>query len=87
MTTSPTIDLTLDEIRVVTGWAARSAGHASGAAYLHPLAQATQVRHVLGSAAPIDHKQRRDQIVDRERRFTRKRAQRRRAPQPTRAAG
>ncbi|WP_435736005.1 putative immunity protein [Cellulosimicrobium sp. PMB13] len=31
--------------------AASAAGHASGAAYLHPLAQATQVRHILGSAA------------------------------------
>ncbi|MEV4200720.1 putative immunity protein [Micromonospora globbae] len=31
--------------------AARAAGHAAAAAYLHPLAQATQVRHILGSAA------------------------------------
>lgn len=31
--------------------AARAAGHAAGAAFLHPLATATQVRHVLGSAA------------------------------------
>jgi len=31
--------------------AARAAGHAAGAAFLHPLAKATQVWHVLGSAA------------------------------------
>lgn len=31
--------------------AARAAGHAAGAAFLHPLANATQVRHILGSAA------------------------------------
>ena len=31
--------------------AARAAADAAGAAYLHPLAKATQVRHVLGSAA------------------------------------
>ncbi|WP_314174010.1 putative immunity protein [Streptomyces winkii] len=31
--------------------AARAAGHACGAAFLHPLAKATQVRHILGSAA------------------------------------
>lgn len=31
--------------------AARAAGHAVGAAFLHPLAKATQVRHILGSAA------------------------------------
>lgn len=31
--------------------AARAAGHAGGAAYLHPLAKATQVLHILGSAA------------------------------------
>ncbi|HYN98176.1 MAG TPA: exonuclease SbcC [Actinomycetota bacterium] len=31
--------------------AARAAGHAGAAAYLHPLAKATQVRHILGSAA------------------------------------
>ncbi|MCB7137442.1 putative immunity protein [Cellulosimicrobium marinum] len=30
---------------------ARAAGHAAGAAFLHPLAQATQVKHVVGSAA------------------------------------
>lgn len=31
--------------------AARAAGHAAAAAFLHPLAQATQVTHILGSAA------------------------------------
>ncbi|MGY1776845.1 putative immunity protein [Geodermatophilus sp. SYSU D00804] len=31
--------------------AARAAGSAAAAAYLHPLARATQVRHVLGAAA------------------------------------
>lgn len=31
--------------------AADAAGDAAGAAYLHPLAQATQVRHILGAAA------------------------------------
>ena len=31
--------------------AARAAGHAGAAAYLHPLAEATQVKHILGSAA------------------------------------
>ena len=31
--------------------AARAAGHAAGAAFLHPLATATQVGHILGSAA------------------------------------
>lgn len=31
--------------------AALAAGHAAAAAYLHPLAQATQVKHILGSAA------------------------------------
>lgn len=31
--------------------AARAASHAAGAAFLHPLAQATQVKHILGSAA------------------------------------
>ncbi|WP_232828673.1 putative immunity protein [Kribbella monticola] len=30
---------------------ARAAGHACGAAFLHPLANATQVKHILGSAA------------------------------------
>src|SRR5262249_5500456 len=29
----------------------RAAGHAVGAAFLHPLAKATQVKHILGSAA------------------------------------
>jgi hypothetical protein len=31
--------------------AARAASAAAGAAYLHPLAKATQVRHILGAAA------------------------------------
>jgi hypothetical protein len=31
--------------------AARAAGHAVGAAFLHPLPHATQVKHILGSAA------------------------------------
>ena len=31
--------------------AARAAGDAAGAAFLHPLAKATQVRHILGAAA------------------------------------
>lgn len=31
--------------------AARAAGHAVGAAFLHPLAKATQLKHILGSAA------------------------------------
>lgn len=31
--------------------AARAAGHACGAAFLHPLARADQVKHILGSAA------------------------------------
>jgi hypothetical protein len=31
--------------------AARAAGHAVGAAFLHPLPKATQVKHILGSAA------------------------------------
>jgi hypothetical protein len=33
------------------GDAARAAGHAAGAAFLHPLAHATQVKHILGPAA------------------------------------
>lgn len=33
------------------GHAARAAGDAAAAAYLHPLAKATQVRHILGAAA------------------------------------
>ncbi|MGY1813126.1 putative immunity protein [Blastococcus sp. SYSU D00820] len=35
--------------------AARAAMAAAGAAYLHPLAHATQVRHLLGSAAHAAH--------------------------------
>ncbi|TQC43479.1 exonuclease SbcC [Rhodococcus sp. WS4] len=31
--------------------AARAAGHAGGAAYLHPLVKAHQVKHILGAAA------------------------------------
>lgn len=31
--------------------AARAAGHAAAAAHLHPLARATQVKHILGAAA------------------------------------
>ncbi len=31
--------------------AARAAGHAAASAYLHPLAQPTQVKHILGAAA------------------------------------
>ena len=31
--------------------ATRAAGHAVGAAFLHPLPKATQVKHILGSAA------------------------------------
>ncbi|MET9959995.1 putative immunity protein [Streptomyces sp. NPDC006326] len=31
--------------------AARAAAHACGAAFLHPLSKATQVKHILGSAA------------------------------------
>ena len=37
-----------DRLRRVT---LRAAGHAVGAAFLHPLAKATQVKHILGSAA------------------------------------
>jgi hypothetical protein len=35
--------------------AARAAGAASASAYLHPLANATQVRHILGAAAYAAH--------------------------------
>jgi hypothetical protein len=42
---------TRDEGRAAASDAARAAGHACGAAFLHPLAKATQVRHILGSAA------------------------------------
>jgi hypothetical protein len=38
-------------LRIQPRDAARAAGHAAGAAFLHPLAQATQVRRILGSAA------------------------------------
>ncbi|GAA0936483.1 putative immunity protein [Nonomuraea longicatena] len=40
-----------DSGQAAAGEAARAAGHACGAAYLHPLAKATQVIHILGSAA------------------------------------
>ena len=42
---------TRDAGRAAAGDAARAAGHAAGAAFLHPLPKATQVRHILGSAA------------------------------------
>lgn len=35
--------------------AARAAGHAAAAAYLHPLPEPTQVRHILGAAAHSAH--------------------------------
>src|SRR5688572_3700109 len=38
-----------DRLRQATR--ARAAGHAVGAAFLHPLPKATQVKHILGSAA------------------------------------
>lgn len=37
--------------RAAASDAARAAGHAAGAAFLHPLAKATQIGHILGSAA------------------------------------
>jgi rifampin ADP-ribosylating transferase len=37
------------------GFAARAAGDAAAAAYLHPLADATQVRHILGAGAAAAH--------------------------------
>ncbi|WP_232667264.1 putative immunity protein [Pseudonocardia sp. TRM90224] len=40
-----------DDEQAAASAAARAAGHACGAAYLHPLAKATQVGHILGSAA------------------------------------
>lgn len=40
-----------DTGRAAAGEAARAAVAAAGAAYLHPLAKATQVLHILGSAA------------------------------------
>lgn len=56
------VELTMDELRAITRYAAAcaepaarhaasAAGDASAAAYLHPLAKATQVRHILGAAA------------------------------------
>jgi hypothetical protein len=35
--------------------AARAAGHAVGAAFLHPLPKATQVKHIVGSVMPHEH--------------------------------
>ncbi|MGW4378764.1 putative immunity protein [Kitasatospora sp. NPDC004531] len=40
--------------------AARAASHAAGAAYLHPLADAHQVKHILGAAA---HAARAEELV------------------------
>ncbi len=40
-----------DAATEVARHAAMAAGDAAAAAYLHPLARATQVRHILGSAA------------------------------------
>jgi hypothetical protein len=40
-----------DQGQAAASAAARAAAHACGAAFLHPLAKATQVRHILGSAA------------------------------------
>lgn len=40
-----------DQGRLAAGEAARAAVAAAGAAFLHPLAKATQVLHILGSAA------------------------------------
>ena len=42
---------TRDAGQAAASAAARAAGDAVGAAFLHPLANATQVRHILGSAA------------------------------------
>jgi len=42
---------TRDAGRPAASDAARAAGHPAGAAFLHPLAKATQVKHILGSAA------------------------------------
>jgi len=40
-----------DAGQVAASDAARVAGHAAGAAFVHPLAKATRVKHILGSAA------------------------------------
>jgi immunity protein 5 of polymorphic toxin system len=40
-----------DQDQAAASDAARAAAHACGAAFLHPLAKATQVKHILGSAA------------------------------------
>jgi hypothetical protein len=42
---------TRDAGQAAASEAARAAGHAAGAAFLHPLAKATQVKRILGSAA------------------------------------
>jgi len=42
---------TRDAGQAAASAAARAAAHAAGAAVLHPLAKATQVQHILGSAA------------------------------------
>jgi hypothetical protein len=42
---------TRDARQAAASDAARAAGHAAGAAFLHPLVKATQVRHILGAAA------------------------------------
>jgi hypothetical protein len=42
---------TRDAGRAAASEAARAAGAAAGVAYLHPLAKATQVKHILGPAA------------------------------------
>lgn len=47
-----TIELSLPELREVAGYAVACARPAlARAAFLHPLAKATQVKHILGSAA------------------------------------
>lgn len=43
--------VTRDTGQAAASEAARAALAAAGAAFLHPLAKATQVRHILGSAA------------------------------------
>jgi hypothetical protein len=42
---------TRDAEQAAASDAARTAGHAVGAGFLHPLPKATQVKHILGSAA------------------------------------
>ena len=43
--------VTRDAGQAAASDAARAAGNATGAAFLHPLAKATQVKHILGSGA------------------------------------